>query len=212
LKRITHDSTRHQRLFKGRQVIHDLWNALPATKHPDIKSQTRLYVMDCHSLSGLGDPTNQAPRGVDGMIIAVHGEFEESGPDGKAGKRSFSRTFVLGPGLPGGNQIRVVSDMLCLRANNPLPNIHNLAAQQQQQPQVQPIAQAVPVVQAVQAAPIQPVQPNPNDLMIAELSKQTRMTAEYARMCLEQAAWNFEHALVLYNTTKATLPPEAFMP
>jgi nuclear RNA export factor len=183
LKKITHDNARIQRLLRGGHVIYELWKDLPSTKHPDIKSETSKYVMDCHPIPGLSDPVSQAQRGVDGMVISVHGEFDEMTKDGKTGKRSFSRSFVLGPGQSGG--IRVVSDMLCLRANNPLPNIFE---------------------QAPQPAPGQEQsQEAHQQAMTAELSKQTGMTAEYSRLCLEQSGWDFNYALALYNEKKVRI-------
>src|SRR5699024_826518 len=104
---------RVQRLFKGASVISDLWQGLPPTKHPDLKQEVNKYIMDCHVLPGLADPSGQS-HGVDGLIVTIHGEFDEfDKASGKTGKRSFSRTFVLGPGLPGKNPIRVVNDMVC---------------------------------------------------------------------------------------------------
>lgn len=210
LKKITTDHGRHQRLFRGRALIFELWRSLPVTKHPDIKTETSKYVMDCHSLAGIGDPSNQAQRGVDGMVISVHGEFEEMDKDGKTGKRSFSRTFILGPGLPGGSQIRVVSDMLCLRANNPLPNIFEQPAAVAALP-VAALPVAAQPVAAQPAATHEPALQNQQELLIIELSKQTGMTAEYSKMCLEQASWNFQDAVVLYEATRQTLPAEAWV-
>jgi len=73
-------------------------------------------------LPGLADPAGQSIHGVDGLILSIHGEFEElPSPSLEKALRSFSRTFVLGPGSPGGPPIRVVSDLLVLRAWAPLP-------------------------------------------------------------------------------------------
>jgi nuclear RNA export factor len=135
--------------------------------------------MDCHPLPGLADPTGQSQLGVDGLIVAVHGEFEEYDPkSGLNGKRSFSRTFVLAPGISGSAQIRVVSDMLSLRAFSPLPN----------------------VFVAPSSAPTDTV--NQHQAMIAELSKQTGMVPQYSEMCLSQVEWDFGKALVIFNEKK----------
>ncbi|PNY28374.1 mRNA export factor MEX67 [Tolypocladium capitatum] len=189
LIKITHQNARMQRLFKGASVIHELWRSLPLTKHPNIKEDLSKYIMDCHPLPGLADPNGQDQNGVDGLIVSVHGEFEEyDQKTGVRGKRSFSRTFVLGPGQAGRGPIRVVSDMLSLRAYSPLPNVF-----------------ASPAVEA----------PTPNaqhQAMIAELSKQTGMVPEYSEMCLSQVEWQFDKALIIFNEKKAALPPEAFAP
>ncbi|TDZ27179.1 mRNA export factor mex67 [Colletotrichum spinosum] len=187
LKKISSPAARAARMTTGREAIWNLWNDLPETKHPDIKADISKYIMDCHLLPGLSDPSGQTPGGVDGMIISVHGQFEERDKAGKTGLRSFSRTFVLGPGRAGGNPIRVVSDMLSLRAFNPLPNVFVAegqapSAQEQQQRQA----------------------------MITELSKQTTMTPTYSEMCLSDVAWDFTRALAVFHEKKAQLPAEAF--
>ncbi|KAM5355877.1 hypothetical protein ACJ41O_002523 [Fusarium nematophilum] len=186
LTKINYQSARVQRLFRGANSIQDAWKALPLTRHPDIKQELSKYIMDCHPLQGLVDPSGQSPGGVDGLIIAVHGEFDEQDPSTKTtGKRSFSRTFVLGPAKPGQGIIRVVSDMLSLRAYSPLPNV---------------FAASTPA----------PVAVDQHQAMVVELSKQTGMTPQYSEMCLAQVNWEFDKALVIFNEKKAQLPPEAF--
>ena len=178
LIKINSQNARFQRLFKGSNVIFDLWKGLPATRHPNIKEDLAKYIMDCHPLSGLVDPSGQSQGGVDGLIIAVHGEFDEyDQKTDTTGKRSFSRTFILGPGQPGRNPIRVVSDMLSLRAYSPLPNVFA--------PAEQPASDQ-----------------NQHQTMIAELSKQTGMVPQYSEMCLVQVNWEFDKALVVFNEKK----------
>ncbi|KAJ6779605.1 hypothetical protein PWT90_06922 [Aphanocladium album] len=194
LIKITHTNARATRLFKGASGIYDLWKSLPLTQHPNIKVDLNKYIMDCHPLPGLVDPSGQNPLGVDGLIITVHGEFDEyDQKSATTGKRSFSRTFVLGPGQPGRGVIRVVSDILSLRAWNPLPNVFD------------PNAAAA----AAAAAPAAPTQ-DQHQSMITELCRQTGMSPQYSQMCLEQVDWVFEKALVIFNEKKAELPPEAF--
>ncbi|KAL6855855.1 NTF2-like protein [Trichoderma novae-zelandiae] len=189
LLKINAHHARSQRLFKGAAAINDLWKELPMTKHPHMKDELSKYIMDCHPLPGLADPTGQNQFGVDGLILAVHGEFEEyDQKSGTTGKRSFSRTFVLAPGLSGTAQIRVVSDMLSLRAYSVLPNVFV----------------APPAVPADTA--------NQHQAMIAELSKQTGMVPQYSEMCLLQVEWDFARALIIFNEKRSQLPPEAFAP
>lgn len=186
LTKINHQNARVQRLFRGANSIQDAWKTLPLTRHPDIKQELTKYIMDCHPLQGLADPSGQSPGGVDGLIITVHGEFEEQDPaTNVTGKRSFSRVFVLGPAKPGRGVIRVVSDMLSLRAYSALPNVF-----------------------AASTPP--PVAADQHQAMIVELSKQTGMTPQYSEMCLTQVNWEFDKALVIFNEKKAQLPPEAF--
>jgi nuclear RNA export factor len=186
LVKINSQNARFQRLFKGGNVILDLWNSLPATRHPDIKTETFKYIMDCHPVSGLVDPSGQNTMGSDGLIISVHGEFDEyDRKTDTTGKRSFSRTFLLGPGQPGRNALRVVSDMLSLRAYNALPNVHVPA-------EPQPVAPT--------EAPA--LAPNQQQAMVAELSKQTNMVPQYSQMCLEQVNWEFPAALIMFSEKK----------
>ncbi|KAM0329913.1 hypothetical protein ACHAQA_004079 [Verticillium albo-atrum] len=192
LTRITTTSARESRLLTGRETILKTWNELPTTKHPDIKADTTKYIMDCHLLPGLADPTGQTAVSLDGMVLSVHGQFEEMDKaSGQPGLRSFSRSFVLGPGRPGNNAIRVVSDMLSLRAWNALPNVF-----------VAPVAAAPPPVPAQEQELRQ--------AKIAELCKQTLMTPLYSEMCLNDTAWDFDRALAVFNEKKAQLPAEAF--
>jgi nuclear RNA export factor len=187
LTKITHQNARVQRLFKGGNTIGEAWKTLPPTRHPDIKQEISKYIMDCHPMPGLMDPNGQNPVGVDGLIIAVHGEFEEhDATTNTTGKRSFSRTFLLGPAKPGRGLIRVVSDMLSLRAYSSLPNV---------------FAPAVPEVTTA----------SPHQAMIAELSKQTGMTPEYSEMCLTQVNWEFDKALAIFNEKKASASVVSFV-
>jgi nuclear RNA export factor len=179
LTKITTQNAKIQRLFKGANVIGQMWNSLPATRHPNIKEELSKYIMDCHPLTGLADPSGQNQMGVDGLIICVHGEFEEHDQKtDRLGKRSFSRSFVLGPGLPGQGPIRVLSDMLSLRAFSTLPNVFVAATQQPSEP------------------------PNQQQAMIAELSRQTNMVPEYSKMCLEQVNWDFNQAVIMFQEKK----------
>ncbi|TVY69054.1 mRNA export factor MEX67 [Fusarium oxysporum f. sp. cubense] len=188
LTKITMPNPRIQRLFRGTASIQDAWKTLPLTRHPDIKVEINKYIMDCHPLQGLVDPSGQSSGGVDGLIIAVHGEFEEQDPNINAtGKRSFSRTFVLGPAKPGQGVIRVVSDMLSLRTYSLLPNVFAAPAS---------IPTTAPADQ--------------HQAMITELCKQTGMTPQYSEMCLTQVNWEFDQALVIFNEKKSQLPAEAF--
>ncbi|KAG8421223.1 nuclear mRNA export, poly(A)+RNA binding protein [Metarhizium acridum] len=193
LMKITYQNARVQRLFKGANVIYELWKGLPPTKHPNIKDDLSKWIMDCHPLPALADPTGQNPMGVDGLIIAVHGEFEEyDEKTNVVGKRSFSRSFVLGPGRPDKGPIRVVSDMLALRAFNALPNVF-LAPNQ-----------------APGGSNNNTNTNSQHQAMIAELCKQTGMVPQYSEMCLAQVGWDFDKALVIFNEKKAELPSEAF--
>ena len=176
--KIQTSAARSQRLFEGAQVVADLWRTLPVTKHPDLSDHTK-YIIDCHPLPGLVDPTGQSRSGVSGLIVTAHGEFDEADPStNQVGKRSFSRTFILGPGRPGRNAIRVISDLLSLRAWNPVP------------------------------APGAPAAVDPEEQkkqMIIEVSKRTNMTLEYAELCLRGVDWDFDKALAAFEERRVRI-------
>ncbi|TPX11207.1 uncharacterized protein E0L32_001025 [Thyridium curvatum] len=183
LTKITHTAARVQRLVRGAKMISEMWKTLPVTKHPDLKTEFGKYIVDCHPLSGIPDPSGNSPMGVDGLIISLHGEFEEIDPSsGKTGKRSFTRTFVLGPGAPGQSPIRVVSDLLSLRAHSPVPQATPTSSEMEQKQQ-----------------------------MVAELSKQTNMNPQYSEMCLNEVGWDFTKALAKFAEIRPNLGPEVFM-
>ncbi|KAH7035088.1 uncharacterized protein B0I36DRAFT_346930 [Microdochium trichocladiopsis] len=200
--KITHASARYQRLFVGAHLIQEAWKQLPLTRHPDIATQFDKYIIDCHPIHGLADPSGQSPLGVDGMTMTIHGELDDQEPTSKKeAKRSFSRTFILGPGAPGQNPIRVISDMLSMKVYNPLPTAAADAGTQ--------------APTAAITAPVTQIPPASTDAekeqFIMELCKRTNMVPEYSRFCLETANWNFDQALVIFAEKKAQLPQEAFI-
>lgn len=184
-QRITTDAARFQRYYRGVK-IQEVWSKLPRTQHPDLVANLERYIIDCHPMKGLHDPANRKPGGEDGMIITMHGEFDELQADGRSGKRSFSRTFVLGPPLPGRGTMRVISDMLSLHAYSPVPNVTGDASN--------PVPASTTVAE-----------PSPEEqkqMMLIELSKRTNMTAEYSKMCLDGAEWDFDRALAIFEEKK----------
>jgi nuclear RNA export factor len=114
----------------------------------------------------------------------MHGEFEEQNTTTEKALRSFSRTFVLGPGAPSGPPIRVVSDMLALRAWTPLA--------MPSQPTPQP-AQELPATAAEQQQ---------KESVTRQLMEKTGMTMEYAVLCLEQTAWELPQAFEAFQQNK----------
>lgn len=199
-QRITTDAARFQRYLRGIK-IQELWAKLPATQHPSFDAANK-YIIDCHPMKGLRDPVGRKPEGELGMVITMHGEFLERQADGQTGQRSFSRTFVLGPSLTGRGPIRVISDMLSLHAYNPLPVVAVSSSSSN-------VPTGVPTAAATGAAALSPEQQQ--QMMMVELSKRTNMTAEYSKMCLEGAEWNFDRALAIFEEKKTALPAEAFV-
>jgi nuclear RNA export factor len=141
------------------------------------------YLIECHPLPGLADPSGQSPRGVDGLILTIHGEFEEEVKPTEKGLRSFSRTFVLGPGAPGGPPIRVVSDMIVLRAHSPL---------------------AIPSQTANPPQSSNPEQQH-QEMVTKQLVEKTGMTPDYAILCLTETGWDLEKAFVAFNANKVII-------
>ncbi|KAL2132289.1 hypothetical protein VTI74DRAFT_3976 [Chaetomium olivicolor] len=202
-----------QRLFTGGS-IRDFWSMLPATRHPSL-DQSDEWLIDCHTFPNLADPSGQGP--AMGMIINVRSRFEEvDSTTQAAGIRTFSRTFILGPSMPGApHPYRVVTDELTLGDWT-----------SQEATTVGPPA-AIPAPAAVSAAPVVPVPvpvapvavaapPAIDDAtraqMIQELSRQTGMNAQYSELCLAGLAnWNFDLALQSFHEKKGELPAEAFV-
>ena len=145
---------------------------------------------------------------MDGFLITIHGEFDElDSATGQAKKRrSFDRTFVLGPGGAAG--VRIVSDLLTLRAYGGIqafePDNFEAWNGEHQQTAPLPIESAVPALPAgldiAQA-----------EQMVAQLVQQTNMTVQYAKDCLEQVGWQYPAALEAFERVKASLPAEAFV-
>jgi nuclear RNA export factor len=175
-------NARISRLYRGSENIKRLWLELPPTRHPDLATQAHKYVVDCHSTPGLSDPTGQNLRGVDGLILMIHGEFEEPQEISPvAVLRGFSRTFVLGPGLSDISPIRVISDLLVLRAWSPL---------------------ALNLADGVQAAGPNSEEKFKQQEIMNQLVHRTQMTPEYASMCLIETGWDLEKAFTAFEANR----------
>ena len=199
LTKVTDLHARMDRLYKGVQKIRQLWLTLPATRHPDMLAEPHKWCIECHSLPGLPDPTGQSPSGVGGLIVMLHGEFNELDvtTGASTAQRSFDRTFVLGPG-GGIGGIRVVSDLLVVRAFGGCaawkPDVDVL------------VLQATPQFASPEgfgiAVPGKLEEQLQKELIALELTKATRMTLEYSGMCLEESAWNVQAALGAFEEVK----------
>lgn len=201
LDKVTYLSARMHRQFIGTENIQAIWNILPATEHPDIESENDKFLFEGHELPCVPDPTCQSPTGVTGMIINIHGEFKEPGNfvAGCVSLRSFSRTFILGPGPPGGPAIRVISDMLIIRPWAPLaqPTTTFIANQSNQSnPEKLVLDQSrqsdIPSVGQQQ------------EIMTRQFMQHTGMTLQYCVLCLQQADWDIQKADELFKQTKVS--------
>ncbi|KAI9372801.1 hypothetical protein BJX61DRAFT_505754 [Aspergillus egyptiacus] len=223
LLKISHLPARMSRTYSGAEKIRELWTTLPATRHPDIATNPEEWLIECYPIPGLPDITGQSPTGVGGFLIMVHGKFEESN-GGKVETRSFDRTFVLGPG-GGVGGIRVINDVLCLRAFG-----GNEAWQMGPHPAAVPPAEApVAALAAAPAAVPAAVPPAPPgyglpaprksdttvqaEQLVMQLSAKTMMSIRYSEMALSENGWNLDAALKNFEELKAqgTLPEEAFI-
>ena len=132
LTKITHLPARLSRSHRGQEAIFKEWSTLPATRHPPFDSNSsQNWLIECHSMPGLPDPSGSAPGGVGGLIVIVHGSFEEPSAASAQvmARRSFDRTFIIGPG-GGLGGIRVISDVLSLRAYGGHEGIADITASQ----------------------------------------------------------------------------------
>lgn len=206
LKRISQLPARQNRHFRGPKAVTDAFMALPKTKHPDLGSDARKWMVEAHIQNGVPDPTGQSPHGVDGFMITIHGQFDEvDAATGQAGKkRSFDRMFIIGPGGPSG--VRVVNDMLTIRAFGGAQAFDPdhfegwVAGAASHGDTVDPAPQ-LPAGLSIEMA----------EQMVAEMVKQTSMTVQYAKDCLEQVGWDFQKGLEAFASVKANLPAEAFV-
>ncbi|KAK4565454.1 nuclear mRNA export, poly(A)+RNA binding protein [Recurvomyces mirabilis] len=205
LKKISQLPARQSRKFRGAQAVAEVFAGMPATKHPDLAAEARKWIVEAKMVPGVPDVSGASPAGVDGFLITIHGEFDEldiaSGQAKK--KRSFDRTFIVGPGGPA--TVRVVSDLLTIRSYGGTQAFepdnfegYNMDPQQQQVPEA--AAPGLPAGLDVAQA----------EQMVAQLIQQTNMTLQYAKDCLEQVAWNYPMALQAFESVKGNLPPEAF--
>lgn len=219
LLKISHLPARMSRAYVGTEKILELWKTLPQTRHPDFSTNPDEYLIECHPVPGLPDPTGQSPTGVGGLMIMVHGKFEES-VGGKVETRSFDRTFLIGPGGVGG--IRVINDILCLRAyggheawspeNQAIPNATAPAA-------AAPVAVAAPAPVPVPAPLAQPGVPAgygapapgktdaqvQQEQLVAQMSAKSGMTLQFSEMALSGNGWNFDAAWKNFEELKVCL-------
>ncbi|KAF1995882.1 hypothetical protein P154DRAFT_525984 [Amniculicola lignicola CBS 123094] len=209
LRKLNHPKARVARKYRGPERIRQAWSVLPPTRHPAF--DTNKYSMDCQLQPGVPDPTGQHTGGVTGLLVTIHGEYEEhrtAKGRNEVVSRAFDRTFVLGPGGPSG--VRVVSDMFSLRAagGTPawIPQGNTAAAPQ---PAIVPVAQ--PAVVAV-AGPVDVNSLTPEQQqLVAVVQRETKMITQYCIDCLAASAWDLNKAAAMFNQLKDTLTADAFI-
>ncbi|KAL4942172.1 hypothetical protein BDV06DRAFT_212062 [Aspergillus oleicola] len=200
LLKISHLPARMSRTYVGAEKIRELWTTLPQTRHPDIVANPHEWLIECFPIPGLPDVSGQSATGVGGFLIMVHGKFEEDNA-GKIETRSFDRTFILGPGAGVGG-IRVISDVLCLRAygGNEAWQLEpqTAAAQQTAAPATNPPAPAGYGQPAPGKADAQVQQ----EQLVIQLSAKTTMTLQYSELALSGNGWNMDAALKNFEELK----------
>ena len=223
--KITSQNGRQSRLFKGVDAIRETWLSLPASRHPDPVAENEKWCIECHGIPGLPDPSGNSPTGVEGLMIVLHGEFEEHNntKGGTICRRSFDRTFILGPGnTPSG--IQVLNDIWTVRAYGGFEAFKSTTTPRQS-PQMasQPLPLPTPPTNNVDipqglAAPLGFGLPAADkapervqqELLALELSKLTKMTLEFSVMCLQESNWDLQQAGQTFETNRANIPPTAF--
>ncbi|PGH18631.1 hypothetical protein AJ79_00410 [Helicocarpus griseus UAMH5409] len=240
LLKINYLPARMARTFVGADKIREVWDSLPKTRHPSLLTNPQDWLIECHPIPGLPDPTGHSATGVGGLLIIAHGKFEEfDGPTGtKVQTRSFDRTFILGPG-GGFGGLRVVNDMLCLRA---FGGSEAFVPETEQQPPIPVVPQTMQPTPTPIQAPIPTPVPTPvaapprvhpeakdgfglpapgkaeeqvrKEQIVLETSFRTRMTLAYSEMALSGNNWDLEAALKNFEELKVQgkLPPDAFLP
>ena len=205
LKKLQQLPARQNRHARGTAAVAEAFALMPNTHHPDLAAEAKKWLIECQLQPGLPDPTGQSPGGVDGFLITIHGEYDEM--DVSTGqaikKRSFDRTFIVGPGGPSG--VRVVNDMLTVRAYG------GSQAFEPEQAPTDGMVDGAALETSVKPALPEGLTQEVAEQMIIELQKQTSMAVGYAKDCLEQVQWNFDRALAAFGAVKASLPPEAFV-
>lgn len=198
LRKVTQLPARQKRIFHGTQAIAEAFASMPATKHPDLADSSK-WMIEANIQPGIPDPTGNAPSGVDGFYISIHGEFEEAETNRK---RSMDHAIYIGPG--GSLGVRVISHKITLRAYGGT-QAFQVTASTPPMPAAEPVAaEGVPGLPAGLTMEVA-------ERMVTELTKQTGMTIESSQDCLMQTAWNFDAALSAFQSVKASLPPTAFI-
>ncbi|KAK6351904.1 nuclear mRNA export, poly(A)+RNA binding protein [Orbilia javanica] len=186
------------RCARGPAAILKNWDTLPRTLH-DVTDSTKWNY----------DSKNIPFEGTTGMLLTVHGEYEEPenvAMEGIASKRSFTRTFMVVPKGPDGGYL-IRRDMLLVRAYG------GSSAWQPETLMPQPAAPQIPgaPAEAAQQIPEQPVTDPIQLQMIQQLISQTGLTPKYSLLCLEQTGWDLAQAMIAFNEVIAngTLPADA---
>lgn len=199
LTRITALDAQVTRTNVGKAQITQALKHLPTSSH-DL-SDANLFCVDAWSF-----PTSEGNVHVQ---ICVHGEFREKAPQTKQlTKRSFDRTFILGPATEGQgvNGVVIKSDLLVLRPWGG----HD--AWQASEAQATPAPSNTGSISATVSDQPAGINDHQSELL-KQLQTQTGLNSHYANMCLTQMKWDYAAALqvTLDLKSKNGLPPEAYV-
>jgi nuclear RNA export factor len=206
----TGHTAKHNRLAIGPQSIAGTFHKLPSTKHDLSPEKFAIEVWRTSGVRVAGDAA---------IVINIHGEFQDLQSNMK---RSFDRVFIL-LNSPTGSII-VTSDMLTVRGYAGIDawveskTVSNgVQVQAPQPPSTTGIQRSpTPAVIGNTNNPATPIPPELNGLSpdqiagIQKLMAETRLNPHYARMCLEQANFDLNQALALFQQSRPQLPPDAF--
>lgn len=215
------------RLFVGPEQILNAFNCLPKTKH-SLGTDPTNYSIETVSYPALG-----------GMMITLHGEFEEVGqPDqqfaditsnsnkghgynkyknnqnrrGILEKRCFDRVFVVVPGANGA--FIVASDMLCIKLYSAKKSWNNVDINSTFQPTPSsssvPVTINTPIPQSLPADVAGRLNLTQQELVL-KIMTETRLKLEFVLMLCEQSNWDYTTAGQNFINSKSNIPPDAYV-
>lgn len=227
LKRVSNEKSRMMRLFVGPEQISNAFNCMPKTKH-SLDTNPSNYSVETVSYPALN-----------GMMITLHGDFEEVGQPaqqfgdiasnnkgygynryknnqnnrrGILEKRCFDRVFVVVPGANGA--FIVASDLLCIKLYSSKKSWNNSVGNGSTTPS--PVA--LSGAQAIPTAPI--AQTLPPDVarklnltqqeLVLKIMAETRLKLEFVLMLCEQSNWDYTTAGQNFANSKSQIPPDAY--
>ncbi|KAL9031792.1 MAG: hypothetical protein Q9196_000219 [Gyalolechia fulgens] len=192
LKKVFQLEPRIRRMAKGIYEIESALKILPPTRHPDLINDAPRYSFDCTPIPGVPDPHNRIESGVGGFKVDIRGSFDELDRNTgvKNATRSFDRVFILGPG-DGENQLRIVSDILTLRADGGYEAFNPEAKAMPDLPMITKNFGFPEDMEIGRAA------------MATEFSKATKLAEEHATTLLRESGWDFILACKNFETARA---------
>ncbi|KAF8896554.1 hypothetical protein BD779DRAFT_1496546 [Infundibulicybe gibba] len=213
LNKINNHSRAVRSLHIGTEAIVAYITTIPPTKH-DIGGPPDKFCVDSFPV-----PHGQGT----GLLLSIHGEFTEVGADGI---RSFDRTFILAPALPGsraktnGWDVVIMSDQWVIRgysscnAWKPGPMLVQALPQQKPQRTTAPEAsqpQTAPIsFSSDQQADLASI-PEVQRVLVIQVCERTQLNVKFSVDCLSGNGWDLERAVANFHEVKGTLTREAFL-